>query len=279
MGKPPVHEPGSFIVLTAAPRHVFYHAQELFRKTHQLAEEIAGERQLPLEEVDADWRRATPRPVPEGREVAPADVLELVTDTDDRIKAALSLLNVNALLRDQPERDTTKQPADVLTELLTINRKLNRMMDRAFRMQDVYGQALRAVDYAGDLGAGYPPQADLEGSKQPLDVYRRLTDCLHLIRQVGVAFDVETLDWEDDGELQAEDVEAADVYDSATTVVAELSYLVRHVGAAHTAIPRGEYRRPRDVLPTHVFQLVGVLEMQLRMLATPAATEQAADGI
>ena len=274
-GRPPVEDTASFVVLAAALRHVYYHARELFRKTHQLTEEIAGDRRLPLELVDADWRRGAPRPLPEGRDFEPADVLQLVKDADDRMAATLELLNVEIVLRDEIERDAEKRPADALVEIMKINRQLNRMMDRALRMEAVYVQALQAINYAGDLGAGYPAQAVAEGSRRPLDVYRGLIACLHLIRQVGVALEVETLDWEDSVELRNEDVAAADVYDLATTVASELEYLARHVDAERTSPPRGEYRRLREVLPVHVFQLVGVLEQQLHVLIGAEAVEGA----
>ena len=117
------------------------------------------------------------------------------------------------------------------------------------------------------------PQSN--GNVRPLDVYQRLIACLHLIRQVGVALEVETLDWEDSGELRNEDVAAGDVYDLSTTVASELEYLARHVDAEHTSPPRGEYRRSRETLPVHVFQLVGVLEQQLRVLIGAEVVEGA----
>ena len=274
-GRPSVDDEDSFVVLAATLRHVYYHARALFRKAHQLTEEIAGDRRLPLEAVDADWRRSTPRPLPEGRDVEPADVLRLVNDADDRMAATLKLLNVEIVLRDALERDPDRRAADALAEMMKINRLLNRMMNRALRMEDVYAQALQAINYAGDLGAGYPARAAVDGNVRPLDVYRRLIACLHLIRQVGVALEVETLDWEDSGELRNEDVAAGDVYDLSTTVASELEYLALHVDAEHTSPPRGEYRRSRETLPVHVFQLVGVLEQQLRVLVGAEVVEGA----
>ena len=264
--RPPVEDTASFMVFAATLRHVYYAARELFRKTHQLTEEIAGDRRLPLEAVDADWRRGAPRPLPEGREVMPSDVLRLVEDADDRLAAALALLNVRIVLEDSRGRDAEKQPVDALVEIMKINRQLNRMMDRRLRMKDVYAQALQAINYAGDLGAGYPALTAAEGGRRPLDVYQRLIACLHLIRQVGAALNVETLDWEDSVALRSEDVAPDEVYDLANTIASELEYMALHVDAEHTSPPRGEYRLSQEALPAHVFRLVGVLEQQLRFL-------------
>ena len=267
-GRSVADDPATFVVVSAAPRHVFHHAQVLFRKTHQLAEEIAGESQLPLDEVGADWRRATARPVPDNREVLPADVLQVVADTADRIKATLLLLKFTVSIQDQVVRDASKQHADVLAEIMRVKRQLNRMMERPFRMRDVFERVRVSINYAGDLGAGYFPQAaaeEAEGAEE-LDVYRRLISCLRLIQQIGTALDVQTLVWEESGE-QGGDTLPADVYDLATTVVSEIDHLARHVNAQPTSPPRGEYRVPREVLPQHAYRLVGVLEAQLRFLA------------
>ena len=267
-GKSAVEDPATFVVVSAAPRHVFYQAQVLFRKTHQLAGEIAGDRQLPLDEVGADWRRATPRPVPDNREIVPADVLQVVADTGDRIKAALLLLKYTVSIQSPLERDATKQPADVFAEIVRVKRQLNRMMERPFQMRDVFERVRVSINYAGDIGADYFPQTVAEEARA-VDVYRRLIACLRLIRQLGTVRGVETLVWEESGELDSDDVMPADVYDLATTVVAEIDYLARHVGAQPTSPPRGEYRAPREVLPEHALALVGVLEAQLRFLAEP----------
>ena len=276
-GVPTTDNTAALEVIAAAPRHVFYQAQVLFRKTNQLGEEIADRRQLPLDEVDAQWRRASPRPAPEGRDIVPADVLQLVTDASDRVRAILRLLNVNVSVVDQPGRDASRQSEDVLAELLKINSQINRMMHREFRMRDVYEQVLLAINYAGDLGGGYPGRGGPSDNKQPLDVYLRLVACVDLLRDVGVAMDVPTLDLQVNGGNAAAEVMPADVYDLMTMLISDLAYMVQYSGAEHTSPPRGEYRRPRYVLPSDVFELLGVLDAQLSALAPGAPADQTDD--
>lgn len=254
------------VVVAVSPRHVFKQAQVLFKKTHQLGEEVAGDRELPLEEVNADWRRSRARPAPTDREIAPADVLRVITDTRDRIKALLLLLNVNVSLRDEPELDRQKQPADVLGEILKIKRQLNRMLALEYSMRNVYEVVLQAVDYAGDLGAGYPPLTRTPQELQPLDVYARLVANFDIVRDIGSDAGIQPIDIRFENELEEDEIIASDVYDFAAMLNGELAYLAEHRGAEHTRLPRGEYTMPRTVQHWHVFQLIDVLGRQLRSL-------------
>lgn len=253
-------------VVAVSPRHVFNQAQVLFKKTHQLGEEVAGDRELPLEEVNADWRRSRARPAPTDREIAPADVLRVIADTRDRIKALLLLRNVNVSLRDQPEFDPTMQPADVLGEILKIKRQLNRMLAREYSMRNVYEVVLQAVDYAGDLGAGYPPLTRMPQELQPLDVYARLVANFDIVRDIGAEAGIQPIDIRFENELEEDEIIASDVYDFAAMLNGELAYLAEHRSAEHTRLPRGEYTMPRTVRHWHVFQLIDVLGRQLRSL-------------
>ena len=261
-------DPIELQIATAAPRHVFYQAQTLFRKANQLSEELADRRPLPLGEVNAQWRRASPRPVPEGREISTADVLALATDIRDRIRAMLLLLRVNISITDSLEIDRSKQTEDVLMEMMKISSQINSMIHGEFRMRDVYEQVLVAINYAGDLGAGYPGSTKSADRRKARDVYQRLADCLPLLRNVGTALDVQTLDLRVSGTV-SESVMPADAYDLATALISDLAYMVQQVDAEPTALPLGEYRRPRLVVATDVFELVGILETQLNALATP----------
>lgn len=265
----------SLRVAAASPRHVFIQAQVLFRKTHQLVEEVAEGNALSLDELDFDWRRSTPRPAPEGRETLPRDVLRLVMDSQERIEALLGVLNVNVSLRDPPELDPALRPSDVLEEVLKIKRQLNRMMELKYSMRNVYAQLQAAINYAGDLGGGYPALPAPSGAAQPLDVYRRLVASLGLLRDFGARAEIQAIDLRSEGEYAADEVTPSDVYDFATMVVGELRHMAERRQAPGTVPPRGEYTMPRTVQPRHVLALIGVLETQLAELV--AAAEAAAE--
>lgn len=272
-GSPAAGNSVALRVDAAEPRHVFYQAQVLFRKVNQLGEQFADRRTLPLEEVDAKWRRSSPRPMPEGREIVPADVLQVITDVRDRIKAVLLLLNVNIAVMDPPQRDPSKEPKDVLAQILKANRNINLMLHREFRMRDVYEQVLLAINYAADLGAGYPGREELTARKRPIDVYQRLLDCLSLLRDVGESLDVSVIGLQAERSARESDVTAADAFVLTTILISDLEHMAQHTNAEHTTPPRGEYRRPRYLVPSHVFDLVGVLETQLATLTASSAAD------
>lgn len=281
LGQPPLPASSAeLLVVAASPRHVFFQAQVLFRKTHQLAEEVAEGNALSLDELDVDWRRSTPRPAPVGREVRPQDVLRLVMDSQERIKALLAQLNVRLSLRDPPSFDSATQPADVLAEILKIKRQLNRMMERKYSMRNVYAQLQAAINYAGDLGGGYPPLPAPSRAALPLDVHERLVASLGLVRDLEAQAGVQVIDVRTEGEFAAEEVMPNDVYDLATMVLGELRHMAEQAQAPSTVPPRGEYTMPRTVRPGHVIALVAVLETQLTELgsAAEATTEDESTG-
>ena len=268
----------SLRVVAASPRHVFIQAQALLRKTHQLAEEVAEGNALSLDEWDIDWRRSTPRPAPVGREIRSEDVLRQVMDSQERIKALLALLNVNVSLRDPPAFDPTLRSSDALEEILKIKRQLNRMKERKYSMRNVYAQLQAAINYAGDLGGGYPVLPAPSGAVQPLDVYRRLVASLDLVSDLGAQADIQVINLRSEGEYATDEVTPSDVYDFATMVLGELRHMAEAEQAPGTVPPRGEYTMPRTVLPGHVIALIAVLETQLAELAATAEATTEAGG-
>ena len=250
----------------AGPRHLFWLAQEIFKKANQLAEEVAAGQLLPLGDVQADWRRGAPRPAPDGRAIESADVLEVVRDAHDRVRAALLLQRVRVLVSEPPPRDESATPAKVLRQIIQTSRHLDSMLRRELQYRDVYARVLLAIRYAGDLGAGYPVQPMPEDKTTP-DVYHRLVACLDLMKVVEAVAAIRVLDLDVERELARTDVAPADMYDLATILVADLEYMAQRTAAPRTELPRGEYRTPREVTPAHLHWLAGVLEEQLRTLA------------
>ena len=271
VGEPPP-QVTKWLVVEAAPRHVFGQAQILYRNANQLAEEVAGQRMLRL--PAGSWRRSQPRPMPEGFAVRPEDILQVVTDAGNHIRALMGLQNIQILNKPLIERGRARTLADVLTMIVEANRQLDALLHREVLPRRAYNRVMAAVDRAGDLvGGRYPLPSGLETGRRPRDAYRRLIGCLELLhaaeraRRAGGTL---VLDW--DRELAREQVSNADVYHLATAVLADLDFLTKRLGTQVTKMPRGEYEMPRFVFPSHIHQLAGVLEAQLRLLATaPAA--------
>lgn len=256
----------------AGPRHLFWLAQAIFSKANQLAEEMAEHQLLPLDDVQADWRRASPRPAPTGRSIEFADVQQLIDDAHDRVRAVLLLQKVRVLVSEPPPRDASATPAKVLRRIIQTSRYLDSMLRRELQPRDVYMRVLLAIRYAGDLGAGYPTQPVRDGTTMP-DVYQRLVACLDLMKVVEEVAGVRVLDLDVDREMARTGVTPAGMYDLATILVSDLAYMAQQAAAPRTELPRGEYRMPRTVTAAHLHQLVGVLEAQLNVLAPGAAGE------
>lgn len=270
-------------VSDAAPRHLLWQAQVMFRKASQLAEEVAGPRTLPLQ--PGSWRRSLPRPAPLHRDPQLADVHQVIVDAHDRIRAILALQNIRmvegqssgqdagdtnasqALMLAQmqrPDRDAGKTPGDVLAQIVQTNRQLNLLLHREIAPRDAYNRVMAAVDRAGDLLGGYYPQPPpLVSGQNPDDVYRRLIACFGLLRQAAPR-QLQALGLDLERELARQGVREVDIFHLATTLLSDIEHMARRLGSETTKPPRGEYPVPEFVFPSHIQQLGVVLETQLR---------------
>ena len=254
-------------VSEAAPRHLLWQAQVMFRKASELAQEVAGPRTLQL--PPGSWRRAQPRPAPLDRDIELADVLRVVLDARERIRATIELQNIRMMEGRQPPRDPAATASDVLVRIVQANRQLHLLQHREVPPRDVYNRVMAAVNRAGDLlGGGYPPAAPLAAGQRPDDVYRRLVTCMGLLQEAAAAHRIQTLGLNLQRERARQDVSDADVYHLATTLLADLEYVAQVLRPETTRPPRGEYPMPGFVFPAHIHQLAGVLEAQLRTLGS-----------
>lgn len=264
-GEPKLAAP-PWAVRDAAPRHLFWQAQALYRRTFQLSEDLAGGRSLSLA-ADA-WRRAQPRTAPQGRDIRLADVQRLVKDAHDRLQALLRLHNIRVSLARSPPGDAAPNNSAVLAQIVQASRQVGLMLRRSMPPRDVYNRVLLAIDQAGNLLDGlYPAPAPLTEGERPADVHQRLVECLRLLPTAPAAQGVQLLALDLEAEMRLQNVAPADNYDLATALVSDLAYLGQRLGAAYSPLPRGEYRAPRMVLPSHVQRLAGVLQEQMLALA------------
>lgn len=272
-------------VSAATPRHVLWQAQVLFERAAQLAEEVAGTRILPLPE--GSWRRSLPRAAPQGREVRLDDALLVVGDAHARIRAAIELQNIRIVGGEQPGgqrrrgRDRRPPPEDsalgeVLAQIVQTIRQLDLLLHREVRPREAYNEVMAALDRAGDLAGGfYPALPPLTAGRRPHDVYEHLLTCMGLLMRADLADGIQVLRLSLDQQVDGERVTLADVQQLATTLLADLDHLAVRLNSARTRPPKGEYPRRPFVFPSHIDQMVGVLEAQLRRFAEPPETPTA----
>ena len=249
MGKPDLTQ-RRFQVDFAAPRHVFYQAQTLFRKLNRLGTEVSG------------IARRSPPPAPADDTILPEDVLRVVLLAEEQLALVRESMGLAARSA-MPERDPRTEPKDVFEEIVQVNRQVNLMIDDPFRPADVHTQLSLASAYLGGvlaaMGQDPFPQAEFVPNKQPVDVYDRLIDCLVLNQQVGAKLDVPVLQI-DARRLKRDRSDLSDNYDIATMLVSDIAFWTETMDHDEDAFPPSESLK--HIFPSHVFVKVNVIQQQ-----------------
>ena len=249
MGRPQESRP-AVVVTGASPRECWFQALAVFRKADRLCGEIAGD---PVASVPY---------APPIQQLQPGDVLKVIEAAGKEIAETKKALGITETA-DPPARDAAKTPSDVYGMLATVDRQINLLLERPFRPSDCFQQVSLAVAYAARLGAA-PSESPFVRGKRPADCYERLTGCLELaralVKQAGHAV-IDKAPVAGDASV----VLPSDVDDLATLVVGEMAFLHGVRGNAQAPYPF-EGNTPGKKLPSHVWQLAGVLEHQLSQL-------------
>ena len=254
MGRPTSKMP-PWIVDHALPRHALYQAQALFNNANQLGSQLGlATRDLP--------------PMPDG-EVAPADVLVVIRATHGLLDGARKRLGVN-YGTDLPPLVAEQLPRDVLREIVQASRQLNLMLDEPVHPKDVYDQLESATAHVAgaltkeDAEPSYAPPPPFEPRRTPVDVYRRVLECVGLAQKIGAKEGIEVLQLNLRMEMRRTDIGPSDSYHLATTLLAELVHLSMVLDTAPAGPPPIE--RPTYILPAHVYRMAGALRNELARL-------------
>lgn len=251
MGRPK-DEQRQIRVRGAAAREVYFQALTLFRKAERLCFEQTRDR---AEEPSSPEHALTSR-----------DVSVVVERALERIRKVEQRLGIRQRAT-PPARDGTKISTDVFRSIIQANRQLNLLLERRFTPSDVFAQVTRGVSAASRLLERFPtarpipPAPEVEIGKRPGDVYRRLLACFEHIRNIAEISGEHVLEFEADDQ-QVDSAEPSDVYDVASLLVSELTYLQSR---AHAQAARKTYY-PGRKFPSHVYQRAGLLEHQLSEL-------------
>ncbi|ETX04710.1 MAG: hypothetical protein ETSY2_27245 [Candidatus Entotheonella gemina] len=233
-------------VAKAEPREVFSQALTLFHKANRLSFDLTRERaELPE------------KPVGTLRSVHVQAVVDAVLAQLQRVKATLGSVEASP----EPPRDPAMTPSDVFRSIVQANRQVNLLLDRQLAPSDVFRQVTLAVGYAAQLrtrfaGTRMPEAPPFERRKRPADVYHRLAECFARVRTIMArsGFSALTLDH------HPEAVTSSDVYDIASLIVSELSFLHAQVGGA---LPPPDPYYPGRKFPADVYRRAGLLEALL----------------
>jgi hypothetical protein len=253
LGKPPFPV-GMTRVLDTAPREVYFMANTLYAKADRLAFELLKTSDEDTSEIDT-------------AAITPYHVWLMVNKTFSRlqmIKKQLGIVEISSEKSIPP--DTT--PSDVIQSIIRANQELGRLLSQQVAPADVFQQVTRAINLNAQLLATFdgtshiPVLPDFVRRKTPGNVYRRLTGCFELIRQIAQISNQRMLRFDTES-LYSGFIEPSDVYMLATLVVAELSYFHdSHPDARMAALAY----YPGTKTPSQVYQRVGILHIQLKTL-------------
>jgi hypothetical protein len=253
-------------VANAEPREVFFQALTLFHKANRLSFELTRERaELPEKPIGA-IRLAHVRAV-----------LEAVLERLRRVKGVLGSFEQSR----KRARDPATTHSDIFRSIVQANRQVNLLLNEPYAPSDTFQQVTLAVGYAAQLrtqfaGTRMPEAPAFERRKRPADVYYRLIECFARVRAVMQHSGLNALTLED---LHPETVTPSDVYDIASLIVSELSFLHSHLDGV-LAPPDAYY--PGRKFPSDVYQRAGLLEALLidlqALVATSPSWLQATDG-
>jgi len=231
-------------ITEAKPRECYFEALATWRKTERLAAELGvGATRFP---------HAAPSPT----DTMPGHVLQVIDAVASRLDAIRTALGISERPAEAPV-DNHREPSDVLATLIRVNRELSRSLERPFTPADVYRVVSLASTYAARLG-GTAELAPFERQRKPAHCYQRLAACHQALAAA--------IQKRGHAALSARgvptDVLPGDVYDLASLVLGELTYLHALTPSAapvHAFEPLATGYR----LPSHVDQLARTLEAQI----------------
>jgi len=242
----------------ALPHEVYFQAVTLFIKADRLALELTGSTGL------------RPRPVPPS-DIRPYHTWMLVTAAYHRLATIKTELGIQEIASEKVHPPSTK-PTEVGQAIVQANRQLNLMLQRSFSSSDVFQQISWGIQYAKALIAQFPgaiPSAaspPFERGKQPGEVFLRLVQCFKHVEEIAHLSGTAVLHLDAQAARRAVndfDIQPSDVYDLATLLVSDLTYLY---GKLNNTAPIPSVPFPGRKFPSHVYQQTGVLLAHLRAL-------------
>ena len=243
MGKP--KDRGVTRLATDALAHeVYFQAITLFIKADRLALELTGSTGL------------RPRPVPPS-DIRPYHTWGLVTAALDRLVAIKNELGIQEIVSENAQPPTTN-PTEIARAIVQANRQLNLMLQRRMSSSDVFQQISWGIQYTKALLAQFPTAThsantpSFERGKQPGDVFLRLVRCFKHVEEIARLSGTAVLHLDEKAAKRAVDdfnIQPSDVYDLATLLVSDLTYLY---GTLKDAPPLPSVPFPGRKFPSHV---------------------------
>lgn len=230
-------------------------SQTLFRKSNQLAKEIAG----------ASQQR--PEAAPD-REIVHADVLHMLQAARSQIAFVKTELGIEDEFP-MPKLERKRTPSDVMREIIEAGNTLNQLVDEGADWSNIYDRVLQMIAYMGGVlpeGQRYPALAPHACCKMPHDVYASLSGSLEALSPLAESLDFSMVkiivkkSSEGGGNVDT-------VYDLTTIMISDIGEITLRLNVDDdTDYPT--YERPKRILPSDVYLLAKVLEQQVKAIKT-----------
>jgi hypothetical protein len=233
---------------------LYVQTQSVLRKANQLAQELAG---------------AAPRapgPVPNAT-VGATEVYGLLEDSLAQIRLAAEAIGITERASFE-KRVTQIAPTGVLLVVVDVNRQLNQMLRVPIGDAEVFDEISTAITSAAALLAKYPgaesvPQPPpFDGYKRPVDVYRRLTECMDAVIRVAPKVGVHVLNLAARRNIP-DNTEPGHAYDIARFLVADLAAIATAQNAPRV---RAALPAPKHIFATEAYAQAGILLRQIEEL-------------
>jgi hypothetical protein len=158
--------------------------------------------------------------------------------------------------------------SDVFVSLLSANREFDNLLIQGFQPNDVYQQVVQAINVTIQLlnhfDAAITVQKEpvYQYGKKPSDVWLKLHENMQILNQIAqkkghIVFNLDIKD------LSTDHILPRDVFQLATTIVSELSFLHHVIGSREPGI---ESVYVTNKTPSDVYQKASLLQEQLKML-------------
>ena len=230
----------------------YFQAQTLFRKSNQLAQEIAGAPRLAAPAVPDEA-------------LQPGDIHAVIMQAREQVALVKEALGIETEVTSA--EIGSGSVVGVFMTVIDLNRQLNLLLDTPIAPRDVFEQVSLAILYSAGILSTYgvhdiPPPAPFDGYKRPGDVYGLLLQMIDQVSDIARDADVGVLRLSTARNIP-DDIEPGHVYDIARILVSTLATLADAL-EADDVFPTLE--EPERIFPTQVFERATILERQLVQL-------------
>jgi hypothetical protein len=196
-------------------------------------------------------------------------ILDLLDQIEGELMDVAKYQNVK-FTRLNVESASGVSASDVFISLLSANREFDNILTQGFQPSDVYQQVVQSINVTIQLLNHFDSEITIQKEpiyvygKKPSDVWLKLHQTLNTLNQIAETkgHKIFNLDIQD---LSTEHILPRDVFQLATTVVSELSFLHHVIGSREPGV---ESVFVTNKTPSDVYQKASLLQLQLDMLKT-----------